>query len=166
MTNTRSLLFFAVPHRGFRRSYTIYAQSMTRTLKVLGLASVFLPGRSTSFVPSANETTRSLEAFAPISDRFEIFTLCDSIRSITDRAIDPKTYYLGLPNERFIHINSTFNNIAKFSSLNTDLMKVISAIRSTVIRFGLALQTRDWASQQVFRLDSIERSGFFAGISI
>lgn len=117
-----------------------------------------------SFLPSAEETTRILEAFAPVSDRFQIFTCRDSIGSIVDSLVDLTTYYLGLPNERVINIYSTHRDMIKFSSPNADLMKIMSALRSTVTSFGLMLQTRDWASQQVFRLDGIERSGFLEGI--
>lgn len=63
-----------------------------------------------------------------------------------------------------MNIYSTYNDMIKFSSLNADLMKIMSAIRSTITSFGLMLQTRDWASQQVFRLDGIERSGFLEAI--
>ncbi len=129
-------------------------------VRSMGLASTFFQGKSTSLVPTADELKRMLEAFAPISDRFEIFTCCDSIRSMTDRFIDPMTYYLGLPNERVIHINSTYQDMVRFSSLNADLMKIIGAIRSTVIRLGPTPQTREWSSQQVFRLDGAERSGY------
>lgn len=155
-TNTRSLLFFDVPHRGFRN---------LKMMKLLSrLVPIYYRGQRGSFFPSAKETTRTLEAFAPISDRFQIFTCRDSIGSTVDNLVDPTTYYLGLPNERVINIYSTHNDMIKFSSLNADLMKIMSAIRSTVTSSGLMLQTRDWASQQVFRLDDKERLGFLEGI--
>ena len=133
---------------------------VTGTLGALGFASAVFQGKSTNLIPTADEHRRILETFAPIRDRFKIFTCCDSNRSVVDRFIDPMTYYLGLPNERVIHINSTHQDMVKFSSLNADLMKIIGAIRSTVIRLGPTLQTGEWSSQQVFRLDGAERSGY------
>ena len=70
------------------------------------------------------------------------------------------TYYLGLPNERVIHINLTYTDMVKFLSLNGDLMETIGAIRSTVIKLSPMPQSRHWSSQQAFRLDDSEMSGY------
>lgn len=129
--------------------------------KSLGLASGFLQGKGTDFLPTPDEFQRTLEGFVPISDRFDIFTCCDSLRSKVKFGIsnstDSVTYYLGLPNERVIHMNSTYEDMGKFSSLNADLMKLIGAIRSTLIKFGPLQQNRDSRSEQVFRFEDVER---------
>lgn len=116
-------------------------------------------GKSTRIWPTADECRRMLEGFAPISDRFEIFTFCDSIRSVTDLLMDPMTYYMGLPNERVIHLNSTYRDMIKLSSHNADLKKIVGPIRSTFIKLGPTPQSRNWSLEQVFRLDDVERSG-------
>lgn len=132
-------------------------ESMAGTVKVAGLGSQIFQGKSKRLLPTADEMRRMLEAFAPLSDRFEIFTCCDSIHSRLDLNLGPMSYYLGLPNERVIHINSTYLDMVKFPSLNADLLKIISAIRSTVIRVGPRLQAHDWSSLQVFRVEEAER---------
>lgn len=123
------------------------------------IGATLFQGKSAKILPTAAEYRQMLEAFAPISDRFEIFTCCDSIRSNIDRAIDPMTYYLGLPNERVININSTYADMVKFSSLNADLMKIIGAIQA-VIKLSPTPQSRTWSTEQVFRFDDVERLGY------
>ena len=56
--------------------------------------------------------------------------------------------------------------MAKHSSLNADLMRIIGAIPSTVIRLGPPLHSRDRSSQPVFRLDDVEISGLLEGIPL
>ena len=145
LTNTRSLLFLGVPHRGLRAS-TI--QKLMSFYRVIGFLPRLFEEKSTKIWPTADECRRMLEAFAPISDRFEIFTFCDSIRSVTDHLFDPMTYYMGLPNERVIHLNSTYRNMIRLSSLNADLMKIVGPIRSTFIKLGPTPQGRNWSFGQ------------------
>ena len=162
LTNTRSLLFFGVPHRGFSNSIERYIQTTSNPHRLV-LMKRALKELSPSFTPTEAELRPMLEAFAPISDRFEIFTFCDTAHSILHSSNDPMTYYLGLPNERVIHINSNYSDLVRFSDLNADLQKVIGAIRGTVVRLSPSdptIQTGGRSSQQVFRLDDIERSGF------
>ncbi|MCJ1267198.1 hypothetical protein MMC22_007083 [Lobaria immixta] len=153
LTNTRSLLFLGVSHRGLRAP-TI--QKVMSFYRIVGFLPRLFEGKSTRIWPTTDDCRRMLEAFAPISDRFEIFTFCDSMRSVTDHLFDPMTYYMGLPNERVIHLNSTYRDMIKLSSLNADLMKIVGPIRSTFIKLGPTPQSRNLSLEQVFRLDGVE----------
>ena len=41
------------------------------------------------------------------------------------------------------NVEAAYKDMAKYSSLNADLMRIIGAIRSTVIRLGPTLHSRD-----------------------
>lgn len=101
-----------------------------------------------------------IQAFAPISNRFRIYTFCDSIPIFGGRDLgvgDMMTYYMGLPNEELVHMNANWNNIVKFPSReNADYQKVLAILQRTAFH-GVIPHSNGWRADQLFRLDGIER---------
>ena len=162
LSNTRSLLFFGVFHRGFSPVATFYLSFLYLVLNFLGffLVSDLVTGSGGEFIPSRKELRTMLEAFAPISDRFQIYTFCDAIATRTWWASiigfgDSVNYFMGLPNEELLHINANYSKMIKFSSPHSaNYKKVLAILRRIPRQTGLTPHNRD---DQLFRLDTQER---------
>ena len=104
-----------------------------------------------------------LESFAPISDRFQIYTFSDAIALRmkpfgTVKFGDSMIYYMGLPNEELVHINSSYIDMIKFPhSTNADFQKVLAILRRVPLQQDLTPHSNNWRADQLFRLDSLER---------
>ena len=158
LTNTVSLLFFGVPHRGgFFSSpwmkFPIYLLNFTRRFKT----------GNVDILPSKQEYRAMLEAFAPISGRFRIYTFCDALTTsmgfttIEDLG-DVMNYYMGLPNEELLHINATHANMIKFSCADdADYGKVAAVLQHAPSQDGSTPRSNNWRADQLFRLDYLER---------
>lgn len=101
-----------------------------------------------------------IQAFAPISNQFRIYTFCDSIPIPGGRDLGlglMMSYYMGLPNEELVHMNATFDDIVKFPSReNADYRKVLAILQRTAFH-GVIPHSDDWRADQLFRLDGNER---------
>ena len=72
--------------------------------------------------PGSKELKALLEGFAPISNRFQIYTLCDTIHAPHSSWMgfcDSMSYYMRLPNEELVHIGATYANMIKFPSADS-----------------------------------------------
>lgn len=102
-----------------------------------------------------------LEAFAPISNRFQIYTLCDTINMSHINGMgfcDSMSYYMGLPNEELVHLDATYHNMTKFPSQDCmDYEKILAILRRSSSQYGLTPQSNNWRTDQLFRLDGLER---------
>ena len=159
LTNTVSLLFFAVPHRGgFFSSpwikFTVYLMSFTRMFKT----------RNLDILPSKQEYRAMLEAFAPISGRFRIYTFCYALTTLEFFTTfeqdlgDVMNSYMGLPNEELLHINATYANMIKFSCADdADYGKVVAVLQHAPSQDGSTPRSNNWRADQLFRLDNLER---------
>jgi hypothetical protein len=135
------------------------------TSYIMGMARVLLPsyidGAGAELLPSLKELRTMLEAFAPISDRFQIYTFCDAIAMTGGRSMgfgDSMTYYMGLPNEELLHINATYIDMIKFPSADSaDYQKVLAILRRIPLQHGLTPRNNNWRADQLFRLDGLER---------
>jgi hypothetical protein len=113
------------------------------------------------FLPSSTELRAMLEAFAPISHRFQIYTFCPTKVGEGQRGWgigDTMTYYMGLPNEEILHINNYDRNMAAFPSAeHTDYQKVLTILRRLSLSNDLGPRNDNWRAEQLFRLDVLER---------
>jgi hypothetical protein len=111
--------------------------------------------------PGSKELKALLEGFAPISNRFQIYTLCDTIHTPHSSWMgfcDSMNYYMGLPNEELVHIGATYANMIKFPSADSmDYQKVLAILQGTSLKYGLTSQNNSWRIGQLFRLDGLER---------
>jgi hypothetical protein len=111
--------------------------------------------------PQSKELRTLLEAFAPISNRFQIYTLCDTMDMSHTRGMgfcDSMSYYMGLPNEELLHMDATYINMIKFQSGDSmDYQKILAILRRTSLQYDLTPQNNDWRTEQLFRLDGLER---------
>jgi hypothetical protein len=88
---------------------------------------------------------------------FDIFTFYETVRT-KFLPINLSSYYMGLPNERLIGINSQHAQIVKFSSpKDAEFNKVASVLRSLGARFRLTPSINDWTSKQLLNIGGEER---------
>jgi hypothetical protein len=154
LSNTRSLLFFGVCHRGMSPGVTSYVNIMPRMIRFLFPSDIHVSGGK--LLPSSDELRTLLEGFAPISDRFQIYTFCDKLPTTTQRRAgcgNPMTYYMGLPNEELLYINAGYTDMIKFSSPESAGYQNVLAILERI----LINHDGNWRSDQLFRLVGVER---------
>lgn len=110
--------------------------------------------------PASKELRTMLEAFPPISNRFQIYTFCDAIAMPRANGMgfcDSMSYYMGLPNEELLHINATYGGMIKFPSADSvDYQKVLAILRRIPLQNDFTPQ-HSWRTDQLFRLVGLER---------
>jgi len=154
LINTRALLFFGVPHRGFSTEIT------KRVKTELTISKILFRAHQEDPFPSKEELRRMLEAFATISSRFQIYSFCPTrATNSAERSLisDSMTYIMGLSNEDVLSINSRLSRMVKFHSIDDpNYRKILSVLQRISAESGF-LATRDWQREQMFRLDGEER---------
>ena len=151
LNSTRSILFFGVHHRGFPPSFT----------SLFNLMTTIVPYFSSVELPSTNELKIMLELFAPISDRFQIYTMCDTRLSVGSRSLgfgDSMSYYLGLSNEELVYLNVRYADLVRYESSDSpEYQRVLGILRSIQSQYGLQEPKSEWRADQLFRLGGAER---------
>jgi hypothetical protein len=113
-----------------------------------------------AFLPAQRELRSMMEAFAPISGRFQIYTFCDSISTFSGKLLglgDAMTYCLGLPNEELVHMDATHQSMTKLSHVSADYQKILAILKRAQRSYGFAIDVGDWGPSQLFRPDELER---------
>ncbi|KAL5346365.1 hypothetical protein ACLOAV_008635 [Pseudogymnoascus australis] len=149
LSNTRSLLFFGVPHRGYANSVLDYMPWIWS-----------LKGIEEEYTPQSKEVRAMLEGFASISNRFRIYTFINTIKTSTWPASslqlgDYRTYYMGLPNEELIYSNTEYFAMLKLAHNSAEYNKVVSILRRIPRASDLGSESA-WHFGQQFRLDEQE----------
>jgi len=101
-----------------------------------------------------------LEAFAPISDRFQIYNVVPTggFSWIEKKLIpDPMTYIMGITNEEVASVDSSIMDLGKFYGREDPNYRRILAILQRASRLHGVRATEDWQQRQMFRLDGAER---------
>lgn len=152
LTNTRVLVFLGTPHRGIRESWA----GANTIVNLLNTWTYF----QTEKLPSQKELQQMLEAFAPISDRFQIYNVVPTrgVSWIDKKLIsDPMTYIMGITNEEVASVDSTLMELSKFHGRGDPNYRRILAILQRASRIHGVRATEDWQKRQMFRLDGAER---------
>lgn len=154
LSNTHSILFFGVYHRGLLPYNMSTYIGLKFYARLLGFERI----------PSDRELRTMLEAFARISGQFRIHTFINTIT--TPFPFEKLTYanfmtcYLGLPTEEIRHVNATYADMIRFTSASDPgYQEVLSILRH--IPPGHHGMSRDGTRRnaQLFRVDGTERYG-------
>lgn len=119
-------------------------------------------------VLSSKSTTLrdNFQAFGAISDRFDIYTICDSLGSrnviggapgFNEIHAEPMDYILGLPNEQVIGINADYEGMVKFLRHDSNYSTVLAILNTINKHGGVPNQDSQWRNHQTFRLGDWER---------
>ncbi|KAM7202539.1 Peptidase S8/S53 domain containing protein [Rhypophila sp. PSN 637] len=101
-----------------------------------------------------------LEAFAPLSDRFQIYSLVPTVlNSLALRQLvgpDLMTFVMGLANEEVIYVNSNFTDLGRASSReDPNYLRILFILQRASLSGG-GRPTEEWQKRQMFRLDGAE----------
>jgi hypothetical protein len=116
--------------------------------------------------PKSTTLRDNFQAFGAISDRFDIYTICDTLGSgsimglapgFKELYVEPMDYILGLPNEQVIGINADYEGMVKLLRYDSNYFTVLAILKSINKHGGILYQDHQWRSHQTFRLEEWER---------
>ncbi len=139
-----------------------FASAISVTHKIISVVKSGMKVDMDALRPGSKELRTLLEGFAPISNRFQIYTLCDTVDTdvpfVGGIFCDSMNYYMGLPNEELVHLDARYSDMIKLRSRQSmDYQKVLAILQSSSRQHGLIPHSDNWQFNQLFRLDGLER---------